>query len=69
MHYNKAIKRKEEKQMREQLLDQMISMYGFEHEAVIQFAELMGNRNFTDEMLTAIVNTHLTTKILKENSI
>jgi hypothetical protein len=69
MHYNKAIKRKEEKQMREQLLDQMISMYGFEHEAVIQFAELMENRSFTDEMLTAIVNAHLTTKVLKENNI
>jgi hypothetical protein len=47
----------------------MISMYGFEHEAVIQFAELMENRSFTDEMLTAIVNAHLTTKVLKENNI
>jgi hypothetical protein len=55
--------------MREQLLDQMIAIYGFEHDAVIQFAELMENKNFTEEMLAIIVNAHLMGKILKENSI
>jgi nucleoside diphosphate kinase len=47
----------------------MIAMYGFEHEAIIQFAELMENRSFTDEMLTTIVNAHLMTKVLEENNI
>jgi len=44
--------------MREQLLDRMIRLYGFEHEAVIAFAELVENDTFTDEMLNAIVEAH-----------
>ncbi|MBR3673863.1 MAG: hypothetical protein IKN65_06265 [Clostridia bacterium] len=44
--------------MREELLDRMIRIYGFEHEAVIAFAELIENNTFTDEMLEVIVKAH-----------
>lgn len=44
--------------MTEQLLDRMIRIYGFEHEVVIAFAELIENDTFTDEMLEAIVKAH-----------
>lgn len=44
--------------MREKLLDRMIRIYGFEHDAVIEFAELIENDTFTDEMLEIIVKTH-----------
>ena len=44
--------------MREKLLDRMIRIYGFEHDAVIEFAELIENDTFTDEMLEIIVKAH-----------
>ena len=43
--------------MREQLLDRMIQMYGFEHPAVIQFAELV-ERGVSVETLQTIVESH-----------
>lgn len=43
--------------MREELLTRMIQMYGFEHEVVIQFAELM-EQGFETEVLQTIVETH-----------
>lgn len=44
--------------MKEQLLDRMIRIYGFEHEAVIAFAELIEKDIFTDEILETIVKAH-----------
>lgn len=44
--------------MKEELLDRMIKIYGFEHDAVIEFAELVENDIFTDEMLEVIVKAH-----------
>lgn len=44
--------------MREELLTRMIQIYGFEHEVVIEFAGLMENDSFSDEMLEAIVKAH-----------
>ena len=44
--------------MREQLLDRMIRIYGFEHEVVITFAEMCEDANFSDWMLEAIVKSH-----------
>lgn len=43
--------------MREELLTRMIRLYGFEHEAVIQFAELMKSP-LSDEALEALVKCH-----------
>ena len=43
--------------MREQLLDRMIRIYGFEHEITIQFARLM-ETNISDHDLETIVKTH-----------
>lgn len=44
--------------MREELLTRMIRIYGFEHEVVIEFARLMENDSFSDEMLEVIVKAH-----------
>ena len=47
--------------MRENLLDRMIRIYGFEHPIVIQFAELcerMANTANNDKALTVLVETH-----------
>lgn len=43
--------------MREELLTRMIRLYGFEHKAVIQFAELM-ERPISDEVLETLVKCH-----------
>ena len=43
--------------MREELLTRMIRLYGFEHKAVIQFAELMESP-LADEALETIVKCH-----------
>lgn len=43
--------------MREELLIRMIRLYGFEHKAVIQFAELM-EKNFDTKILETIVKAH-----------
>ena len=44
--------------MREQLLDRMIRIYGFEHEVVIEFARMCESDNFTDKDLEVIVEAH-----------
>lgn len=44
--------------MREELLTRMIRLYGFEHEAVIQFAELMARPQISDETLETVVKCH-----------
>lgn len=43
---------------REQMLTEMIHMYGFEHEAVIQFARLVENPNISDEALSTLLLIH-----------
>ena len=43
--------------MREELLSRMIRLYGFEHQVVIQFAELM-ERPISDEVLETLVKCH-----------
>ena len=52
--------------MREELLDRMIEIYGFEHEAVIAFAELVEGDVFTDEMLETIVKAHEEYPVVEE---
>lgn len=42
---------------KEKLLDRMIALYGYEHEAVIQFAELI-ERGAGIQMLRTVVETH-----------
>lgn len=44
--------------MREQLLDRMIRIYGFEHEVVIEFARMIENPIYTDKDLETIVKAH-----------
>ena len=44
--------------MRENLLDRMIKIYGFEHEVVIDFAKLIENPKYTDDQLEALVMAH-----------
>ena len=43
---------------REQLLDRLIRVYGFEHEIVIEFARMCESNNYTDKDLTVIVECH-----------
>ena len=43
---------------REEMLTRMIHLYGFEHEAVIQFAELMERDGVTDDVLETLVLAH-----------
>lgn len=40
------------------MLTRMIRLYGFEHEAVIQFGWLMINPQISDEILEIIVKCH-----------
>lgn len=42
---------------KEKLLDRMIALYGYEHKAVIQFAELI-ERGAGVQMLRTLVETH-----------
>lgn len=44
--------------MREELLTKMIQRYGFEHKAVIRFAELM-EQGATDEQLQTMADKYL----------
>lgn len=46
------------KERREELLTEMIHLYGFEHEAVIQFAQIMARPAISDETLETIVKAH-----------
>lgn len=43
---------------REEMLTGMIRLYGFEHEAVIQFAQLMEDVQISDETLADILKCH-----------
>ena len=43
---------------REQLLDRMIKIYGFEHELVIEFAGMIENPNYKTEILETLVKCH-----------
>ncbi len=43
---------------REEMLTRMIRLYGFEHEAVIQFSKLMENTQINDVILGTIVECH-----------
>jgi len=52
--------------MKEQLLDRMIKLYGFEHDAVIAFAELIEQDIFTDDILEAIVKAHEEHPLIEE---
>lgn len=45
--------------MKDELLTRMIHLYGFEHPAVIQFAELI-ERGISNETLQTIVESHET---------
>ena len=57
--YTLIIKGKEIKTMtREEMLTRMIRLYGFEHEAVIQFGWLMARPQISDETLETIVKCH-----------
>ena len=57
--YTLIIKRKEIKTMtREEMLTRMIRLYGFEHEAVIQFGWLMARPQISDETLETVVKCH-----------
>jgi len=42
---------------REKMLSRMIRIYGFEHEVVVQFAELL-ETDIDDQVLETIVKTH-----------
>lgn len=47
--------------MREQLMDRMIRIYGFENEIVIQFCEMcekMENNEWNDKCLETLVKCH-----------
>ena len=43
---------------REQLLDRMIRIYGFEHELVIEFAGMIENLRFETRHLETLVKCH-----------
>ncbi len=43
---------------RKEMLTRMIRLYGFEHEAVIQFGWLMARPQISDETLETIVKCH-----------
>lgn len=54
---------------RENLLDRMIRIYGFENDLVVQFAELCeryANNAINDKMLTVLVETHEASPILDD---
>ena len=43
---------------REEMLTRMIRLYGFEHEAVIQFGWLMARPQISDKTLETVVKCH-----------
>lgn len=45
-------------EMRENLLDRMIRIYGFEHEVVIEFARMCESDAYTDKDLEVLVKCH-----------
>ena len=55
---------------REQLLDRMIRIYGFEDPIVIQFAEMCekyGNSAWNDEILRLLVEAHEANPVFEED--
>jgi hypothetical protein len=61
MCYYNDRKRKEIKKMslyRENLLDRMIQIYGFESPIVLDFCEFCEDENFTDHVLEMVVESH-----------
>ena len=61
VRYNKSTKEREVDTMRENLIDRMIRIYGFEHPIVIQFAELCERMAYTeanDKALMMLVEAH-----------
>ena len=52
--------------MKEQLLNRMIKLYGFEHNAVIAFAELIEQNIFTNDIFEDIVKAHEKHPIIEE---
>ena len=62
LHRRKRIKPRKGKEIktmiREEMLTRMIRLYGFEHEAVIQFGWLMARPQISDETLETIVKCH-----------
>lgn len=55
---------------REQLIDRMIRLYGFEHEIVIYFASLCEKFDATednDKMLTVLVEAHEANPVIGED--
>ena len=55
--------------IRENLLDRMIRIYGFENDIVIQFAELCeryADNTINDKMLTILVEAHEASPILDD---
>lgn len=61
MYYNKGTKEREVDTMRENLIDRMIRIYGFEHTIVIQFAELCERMAYTEannNALMTLVEAH-----------
>jgi len=66
--YNKYRKneREEIKMAREEYLSRMIHLYGFEHPAVIQFAELI-ERGVNDETLKTLVECHEASPLIDED--
>ena len=55
---NLSKERKEQTMTKESLLDRMIRIYGFEHEEVVEFAEIMDNMDV--QTLETIVKCHET---------
>ena len=61
MYYNKGTKEREVDTMRENLIDRMIRIYGFEHPTVIQFAELcerMAHTEANDKALMTLMEAY-----------
>lgn len=59
--YNESIKEREVDTMRENLIDRMIRIYGFENPIVIQFAELcerMPDTEYNNKALMTLVKVH-----------
>lgn len=52
---------------RENLLTRMIRVYGFEHEATVDFAKLMENPAVSDDILETIVKAHEEMPFEEEN--
>lgn len=52
---------------REEMLTVMIHIYGFEHDAVIEFARLVENPNIPDKVLSTLLLVHEECPIKEED--